>query len=376
MHAVDPGHSIDALREEWDCLADRAGASPFLRPGWFEAWEGAFGERVTVLDVREDGRLTGVLPVVARRGTPLSARALVSPSNWHTPVFGAIAESEAANEALVAALLARRPARIDMALVDAGDPVVASLRREAERSGYRVVERVAMRSPYVPLEGDFDSYREGLPRKLRKELGRLGRRLAEEGRVEYTFEDGSERLDELLEEGFYVEGSGWKSENGTAIASDPATRRFYTDVARWAASRGTLVLAFLRLDGRPLAFDLCIEDAGAFYVLKGGFETAYRRFGPGTLLAAESIERAFSRGLRSYELLGSDEPYKLVWTGSTHDRLRFQAFSPSPAGRVSHLAWTRGRSLAKRAAARRRPGREAGESGARAVKEPGTAAET
>jgi len=31
------------------------------------------------------------------------------------------------------------------------------------------------------------------------------------------------------------------------------------------------------------------------------------------------------------------------------ERLRFQAFSPTPAGRVSHLAWTRGRELAKRA---------------------------
>lgn len=364
MSDAAPADSIDALREEWDGLADRAAAPPFLRPGWFDAWQGAFGDRVSVLSVREEGRLTGVLPMVARRAVPFRAGALVSPSNWHTPVFGAVAESAAAREMLAGTLFSGRPTRVDMALLDAADPGLSAVRREAESNGYRLVERVAMRSPYVPLEGDFNAYREALPRKLRKELGRLARRLADEGRVEYGFEDGSDRLDHLLEEGFAVEGSGWKSENGTAIVSDDVTRRFYTDVARWAASRGTLVLAFLRLDGRPIAFDLCIEDAGAFYVLKGGFDVEYRRFGPGVLLAAASIERAFSRGLATYELLGSDELYKLAWTDSVRDRLRVQAFSPSVAGRVSHLAWTRGRSIVKRAAARRPPRLRTGRSAA------------
>jgi CelD/BcsL family acetyltransferase involved in cellulose biosynthesis len=293
------------------------------------------------------------VPFVVRRG------AVLSPTNWHTPVFGAVAESERAREALARAMLARRAARVDVALVDSADPSLDALRRAATARGHRVVERVVMRSPYVPLEGDFDGYRETLPRKLRKELGRLGRRLADEGSVEYAFEDGSERLGELLDEGFGVEGSGWKTEAGTAILSCPETHRFYGDVARWAAARGTLVLSFLRLDGRPIAFDLCIEEAGAIHVLKGGFDAAYSRFGPGSLLTANSIERAYSRGLRSYELLGADDDYKRVWTGTVRDRVRFQAFAPSPAGRVSHLAWTRGRAIAKRALAqaeRRRGG--------------------
>jgi CelD/BcsL family acetyltransferase involved in cellulose biosynthesis len=346
MWSVEEIESVAAVRDEWDALADRAGAGPFTRPGWFEAWAAAFAAApVRVLAVREGDRLAGAVPFLARRG------ALLSPTNWHTPAFGLTAESGAAREALAGALLARRAARVDLALVDAADPALPVLREAAAARGHRVVERVAMRSPYVPLEGDFDAYRETLPRKLRKELGRLGRRLADEGAVEYAFEDGTERLDELLDEGFAVEGSGWKSEAGTAIASRAETRRFYRDVARWAAGRGTLVLAFLRLDGRPLAFDMCIEDAGAIHVLKGGFDVDYRRFGPGTLLTARSIERACSLGLGSYELLGADDEYKRVWTGAVRERVRFQAFSPSPAGRLSHLAWTHGRAVAKRALA-------------------------
>ena len=38
---------------------------------------------------------------------------------------------------------------------------------------------------------------------------------------------------------------------------------FYRRVAAWAAERDWLRLAFLRLDGRPLAFDLALETAFA-----------------------------------------------------------------------------------------------------------------
>lgn len=351
MYLTEHVTAVAAVAREWDALADRVGAPPFLRPGWFEAWSAAFGRDVQVLVARdEDGSLAGVLPFVEPRGRLVTA----SPTNWHTPVFGPVADSAAAHEALAAALLARRAAWVDMAFVDGGDPGLAAWRRVAERRRARVVERTVMRSPFVSLEtGDFDAYRAGLSRRLRKELGRLTRRLADEGEVTYDFEAAApgDRLDPLLEEGFRVEGSGWKSESGTAIVSRPETLRFYRDVSAWAAARGTLVLAFLRLDGRAIAFDMCIEEADASNVLKGGFDPDFRRFSPGTLLTAASIERAFSLGLSSYELLGSEDDYKLAWTSTARERVRFQAFPRSAAGRASHLAWTRGRDLAKRAQA-------------------------
>jgi CelD/BcsL family acetyltransferase involved in cellulose biosynthesis len=193
----------------------------------------------------------------------------------------------------------------------------------------------------------------GLDRKFRKEIGRLWRRLEERGDVHVAYEDGSERLDELLADGFRLEGSGWKEEAGTAIRSDPGVERFYGEVARWAAERGWLRLAFLRLDGRALAFDMCLEYGGAFYVLKGGFDVAERKFGPGTLLTHHGIERAFERGLASYELLGQADDYKRSWTGLTRERLRFQAFPRSAAGVAEYVAWRHGRPLVKRFQERR-----------------------
>src|SRR5207245_1703401 len=181
----------------------------------------------------------------------------------------------------------------------------------ARGARHRVIVRALERSPYVTVDGDWTAYEARRDGKLLRELRRRGRRLGEQGRVELDVADGRERLDELLAEGLRIEAAAWKGERGTAIESSADTRRFYSEVARWAAARGWLRLAFLRLDGRPLAFDYCIEDQGVHYLLKTGYDPGYHAFAPGMLIRREMIARAFSNGLASYEFLGVDEPWKL-----------------------------------------------------------------
>src|ERR1700720_145453 len=71
--------SLEPLASEWDELAERAGASPFLRPGWVAAWWLAFGTgNMEIRTVTRDGRPAAVLPVARRHG------ALRSVTNDHT----------------------------------------------------------------------------------------------------------------------------------------------------------------------------------------------------------------------------------------------------------------------------------------------------
>ena len=344
---IEIATAIEPIAREWDELADRAKVAPFLRPGWIAAWRAAFGAgTLEVLAVRRDGTLGAVLPLQRRD------RALVSPTNGHTPHFGIVAEDRDATAELVLALLQRRVPRLTLAFLDPGGDEIAECRRSAPAAGYRLLSRTLERSPYVIVGGDWDSYITGIKAKELSDLRRRRRRLSEQGEVSFEVADGREELERLLEEGFSIEHSGWKLERYTAIVSHPATRSFYTTVARWAVERGWLRLAFLRVDGRPIAFQYGIEADNVYYYLKGGYDHEYHRFAPGQMLVQAMLERAFSVGLDRFEFLGVADEWKLAWTSTLREWERLDLYGSSPYGRFQWAVEAYGRPVARRARVR------------------------
>jgi CelD/BcsL family acetyltransferase involved in cellulose biosynthesis len=332
--------AVAAVRDEWDRLADRTGAAPFLRPGWIEAWWRAFGAgRLEVLRKEGEGRVRALLPVRHRHG------AVSSPSNSHSPGFGLLCEDRAAGMALLDELFARRPAQVSLGFLGALGPGLEELSAAAETAGYRSLQRTLERSPFVTMDGDWEGYERSLDRNMRRDLQRCRRRLEELGKVVLDVEHNTAHLDEALA----VESLGWKRTAGTAIVSAPQTARFYNEVAHWAEASGRLRLIFLRVDGRPVAFHLALEDDRTYFPLKGGFDPAFRAQSPGRLLIHATLERAFAAGLRRYEFLGDSDAYKLRWATQVYDRVLFQAFAPRPVGLACWIAFAYGRPLAKRA---------------------------
>lgn len=336
--------SIDPLADEWDALADRTQAVPFVRPGWIGAWWRAFGSgALEILTVRRDGRLAGVLPVAVRRG------ALRSPTNWHTPEFELLAEDSEVADKLAETLLSPGHRYISLAFLDAGKQDFERLCAAAAARRYRMLTRTIQRSPHVSIDRDWDTYEKGLSKNLRGDIGRQLRRLYEHGRVSVEVSDGSSRLDELLAEGFRVESSGWKASRRTAIVSRPETLAFYREVACWAAERGWLRLSFLRVDDAAVAFEFSLEHGGIQYFIKAGYDSAHARYSPAKILLHMMVARAFALKLDGIELLGTEEHYKLRYGGGLRDRKLVQLFPPSPTGLLGWATFAYGRPLGKRA---------------------------
>ena len=227
-------------------------------------------------------------------------------------------------------IVGERPREID------GNPIVETLqhgRRERDHSAAVVLRSL----------------------RRRKALAKARRELGAQEPVELDVRDGKDRLDALLEEGFALEGSGWKSRRSTAIVSDPVAHSFYVDVARWAAGAGLLRLCFLRVRGRAVAFELVLDDGRSLYDLKGGYDPGAKRFMPGFLMAEDLLRHGAELGRETFEFLGTAESFKLEWTSRTRQRVAFSAFAPTLAGRTAYVAHAYARPVAKRAlwAARR-----------------------
>src|SRR5215212_4209232 len=310
---------MEPLVADWERLARQTRASPFLWPGWISAGWNAFGAgQLWILTAYENGRLTGVLPLHRSHG------ALSSATNLETPLFGFLATSELVVKQLSHALFSEKPRRVDLSYFYPTDAEVSLAHAAADAAGYRTYADSVQAAPYITIDRAWDEYESGLRRKFRSELRRRRRRLEEEGRITLEVFDGTESLDELLEEGFRVEGSGWKG--ATSINSDPAKLRFYTEVARWAAEHSWLRLYFLRLDGRTLAFDYCLECNKTLYGLTTGYDPAYSRFSPGKVLRYLMLARAFSEEISTCDF-GMFEPWKREWTNAYYELRSLHMFT-------------------------------------------------
>jgi CelD/BcsL family acetyltransferase involved in cellulose biosynthesis len=345
--------SLEALAAEWDELAVRTGTQPWATPGWIRAWQQAFSpaSELVLYHARDAGRLSGV-GAFLRNGDRLQSAA-----NVHSPWWAVAAEDAEARDGVLAAALADRPRSLALGQVRENAGEEDALRRSAPVHGYRVVSSVGEHAPYVQASTDWHTYYTArISRHQRKEIERCRRRLGDDHALRYEWlTPDPETVDVLLDDGFRVEASGWKGRVGTAILSQPSTATFYREVARWAASRGWLRLGFLRADGRAAAFEFALEKDGVVSLVKGGYDEALSRFGPGILLLHDLLEDAFGRGVREIDLLGGDEQYKLRWADATRNRSLVTAFAGTPVG-TAGFARHRLKLVAKHAArtARRR----------------------
>src|SRR5262245_8567664 len=156
---------------------------PWLRPGWIGPWCRAFERaRLELVAVRREGRLVGIVPLMRVRGS------LRSTTNWHTPEFGLLAEDEAARRALARACVQRGAAQLGVAF--ASDAELAELREAAGAAGHRVLERTLERSPYVPIDSDWETYLDTRDHHALAELRRRRRRLEEAGQLVFSVREG------------------------------------------------------------------------------------------------------------------------------------------------------------------------------------------
>src|SRR5215204_530695 len=163
--------SISPLIAEWESLAQRKKAIPFLWPGWIAAWWSTFGAgRLQILTVYEDDHLTGVLPLCRLHGK------LGSPTNSETPLFGFLAEDETAVKRLSHALFSQRTRSIGLSFLSPADDGVSLTRAAAAAAHYQVLTESIQAAPYVATDGPWDVYQSRLRRKFRSELRRRRRR--------------------------------------------------------------------------------------------------------------------------------------------------------------------------------------------------------
>ncbi|MCR2835065.1 GNAT family N-acetyltransferase [Parerythrobacter lacustris] len=283
----------------WRGLTENAAEpNPFLEP-WallpaLESHDAA--RRCDILTIESGDALIGLIPV-ARHGL-YYRYPLPHLRNWmHGNAFlGTPLVASGQEDAFWTALLEWADERAGSALflhlsqLDEEGPLLASLRGIlADQTRPAAIvhreERALLQSDLGP-EAYLAASMSG---KKRKELRRQHRRLAEEGQLEFRREGDDTGLLAWTDAFLALEKAGWKGENGSALACDPATANMFRKTLGGAASAGKLERLSFWFDGKPIAMLANFLTPPGAFSYKTAYDESFARFSPGVLLQLENL---------------------------------------------------------------------------------------
>lgn len=342
-------------RNRWESLSERS-PSPFLTHGWLLAWWRAYG-RGTLVTAALHGADGELRAAATLQEAPLGG--LAATANDHSGDWDAVAQDDMAREELWDAVAGLDVRYVTLRHLRAGESSEHGARRALGRAGLRAQATPGNRSPYLELPGTYDELLAGYSRNFRSQLGRRRRQLEKEGALTFRVTTGGPATDADLDALFRVEASGWKGREGSAIRGNPRSERLYRGFAHALAEQGRLRLYLLELDGTAVAADLGCAVGGTGFLVKTGFDEAWGRLSPGLVLRGEVLQASIEEGLRGYDFLGPDDPYKLRWTDTVRPRVTLRGFRGAAAlpGTTWHGALRPALKRARHGLAERRAGR-------------------
>ncbi|WP_448611157.1 GNAT family N-acetyltransferase [Geodermatophilus sp. URMC 60] len=292
-----------------------------------------------------------VVPLVRRRARPwwltmLGVQELREPTD--------IRVGDPAGLSAVVQEFARRRVPIRLKRLPADSPLLPLLHAAYRRRAV-ILSKGVTGTPTIRLDPSWLEPESHFSARRRSDFRTARRRAERLGAVHLSVEEpGTDGVAPLFDELLAVEASGWKTRANTALACQPRMRDFFRRLCLQAADQGILRLAFLRIDGRPVAVQLAVEQHDRYSLFKIGYNEEFARCSPGTLLMLHTVRWAAERGLQCFDLLGVEEPWTTLWTEVVRPCVEVHVYPASPwsvlaAGEV-------GIELTARAARRARQG--------------------
>ncbi len=316
--------SLAAVSQKWpDLFSASVTQSIFLSLPWQTAWAlncCGSAEHHPVLTVRgdADGKLRGIAPLYHESAAVTFG--LDHNVTDYQDILSLPGQEQAVWDAVLAFGAAEGWDSIELTGMRDDSPSTQILESQAERHGWQAQRSVWDVSPYVMLPNTWEAHVQSLSKKDRHELRRKLRRLEASEDAQYRLYDAqADELTSALDD--FVSLMGKSSEAKTDFLT-PERRAFLETLTRTMAEADSLQLAFMDVGGKPVSATMSFAEKDRLLLYNSGYDPEYGHLSVGLLLKAYGVRGAIEQGLREYDFLRGNEPYKYDLGG--HDRILYQ----------------------------------------------------
>ena len=300
--------SFDSLRDSWKALLPSCATNTiFVTPRWQEIWWEHFRTQreMRLLAVQQNGVVAGIAPL-----TIMDGQVSLLGSTDVCDYLDFVLPAEHCTGGLSAVfdhLETLSWSTVVLHSIPGDSPTLSAVRSIAQQRGFCLTQEQEDVCPRADLPGDWDSYLAGLSKKDRHELRRKLRRLEGAGQVCYYTAADPAAFDRDLDDFLRLMRS---SAQEKADFMTPEMERFFRAAVDAQVKRGVAKLQFLEIDGARAAAVLCFDYQGDRLLYNSGYDFAYAPLSVGLLLKAYAIRDAIDQGMRRFDFLRGNEPYK------------------------------------------------------------------
>jgi CelD/BcsL family acetyltransferase involved in cellulose biosynthesis len=339
VNQVQDPAALPALAAAWDGLLDaNHPGAPFRSSAWLIAWWHSFGDgkQLAIYTVTRHDELIGILPAYRVSTSPGHWRLrLLGDTDVDSDYLGPIARSAdlASISRVLAATLVTTQCDLMLEGLDARDEFTVALTRQAVLIGASCFSWSLAPCPFVAIPSDHDF--EGW---IRQRPGRLGRRLAAgqrwaETQPGYRLEVAQDEasLDAAARTFWRLHHARWASVGGSDAVYDSRTENFHRESLRALGKLGWARIYLLSVHGEVCAglYGFMHGDRFAFY--QSGFDARWRRRSVGSIVIGAALRDAFANGLREFDFLRGEEPYKGLFATSRRHLVVLHIAAGTPA---------------------------------------------
>ncbi len=313
--------NIQEFRKSWN-ESVKAQALPTLSFDWFLTCEEAFSPNTSITLIvwseHQNGEISAAIPLVKRHCIfGKCSFEILGESFLHEPT-GFIYRDEKSFGLLMQAIK-----RLESPILFQRIPESLSIRKYFTRpisKKFLFFEKRVTGSQYLLLPKTIEEFEKGMSSRRRGDLNRIRRKASSLGELgTEIIQPNAINLEKTIQLAFEIEHAGWKAKTQSSILSRAHIENFFRIYLKKLATRGQLVVGFLKCNNEAVAMQIAISSLGRMWLLKIGHKDEYKHISPGILMTHEMIRYAIKEDMQAFEFMGSCESWIKMWNPKAHE---------------------------------------------------------
>jgi len=338
---IETNEEFSGLEREWNSLLRQSPVDDaFLTWEWIHTWWKHYGNsyQLCLLVAREEGRLLGIAPLMLETQKVLWGKTRMLRNIGIPPSdVGGIIIQNGREDVLVrfALWLIDNQEMWDVLLIGGIPPNGMNFDAWIDQFSRDVftTQVDTTRFFYIPMDGDWNKYYQGLSKNLRRDLNRKIRHLQEGNGYHDCHKLGRDATTKDIETIFRINQNARHS----YLYREQAEQEFHKELAELMANQGWLDIYFLFIGDTPVAFYYGFYYNQTFEYWRTGFDGVYYPLSVGKVLLYLIIKDGFEHGMKFFNFLLGDEDYKLDWQVEPRIYSQIRVVRKAPIPLLAHI---------------------------------------